>query len=75
MKMLTGVGNTTVVIAFAASMTGLFFTSDEDWVEAVEITVYTEDLVFIIRQEYTKNAEEKAPLESMQYEIEGDIKK
>ncbi len=63
MKMLTGVGNATVVIAFAASMTGLFFTSDEDWVEAVEVTVYTEDLVFIIRQEYTENAEEKAPFD------------
>ncbi len=63
MKMLTGVGNATVVIAFTASMTGLFFTSDEDLVETVEVTVYTEDLIFIIRQEYTKNAEEKAPFD------------
>ncbi len=63
MKMLTGVGNAKVVIAFAASMTDLFFTSDEDWVESVEVTVYTEDLVFIIRQEYTENAEEKAPFD------------
>lgn len=54
-------GKGTVVISFLSNLSALFYTSEDDWIEDVEITVFTPYMAHIIKQRFDKNVEEKDP--------------
>lgn len=58
MKSISALGNPTIVISFLNSLSGLFYTSEEDWVEEIEITVFSRYMAHIIKAKYDEEVNE-----------------
>lgn len=56
-------GNPTVVISFLNSLSGLFYSSEDDWIEEIEITVFTPYLAHIIKEAYDREVNEVKPFD------------
>lgn len=58
-KMTQVTGNALVAVGFVNSLMGLFYTSDEDWIEEIEITVLTRHMAHIVKQGYKRDVTPK----------------
>lgn len=52
LKKFSTYGNVTIAIGFLNSMNNMFYTSEEDWIEDIEITLFTKTMAFIAKQRY-----------------------
>lgn len=59
MKALSALGEPMTVINYVTMLAGMFYTSDEDWIQEIEITVFTTYMAHIIKQEYDEEVNEK----------------
>lgn len=57
MKAISAIGTPLTVIGYFKMLTDIFYTSDEDWIQEIEITVFTTYMAHIIKQKYKENVE------------------
>lgn len=68
-KEVSALGNPTIVISFLNSLSGMFYTSEEDWIEDIEVTVFTKDLAIIAKERYDDQVEEVKPFDGKEMVI------
>lgn len=68
-KAVSALGNPTIVISFLNSLSGMFYTSEEDWIEDIEVTAFTKDLAIIAKERYDDQVEEVKPFDGKEMVI------
>lgn len=63
LKSISALGNPTIVVSFLSSLSGIFYTSEEDWVEEIEITVFSKYIAHIIKAKYDEEVTEVEPFD------------
>ena len=71
---VSALGNAATAAAFVLSFNNLFYTSEDDWIQDIEIVVFTEYMAHIVKQKYTKEAEPEVSFDGAKM-VQGKSKK